>query len=268
MTDWTARAADEGADLICFPELAITGYPPEDLVLRPGFVDDNLAALDGLAASTAGSSCAVMVGFVDRSELGLHNAAALLRDGRVAGALPQDPAPELRRVRREALLRAGNRGVLDPPGIVGARPLGLRGRVARRRAVRRVRAHASADRPEHQRVALPPRQGRRATGDLSRPRAADRRVDRLRERGRRPGRARVRRRLDGGLARRRDRAPGPRCSRRTSRSSIVQDLEDGGSWSTVARAGAAVARRAPRRSTARWCSASGTTCARTASARS
>ena len=83
MIDWTARAADEGADLICFPELAITGYPPEDLVLRPGFVEDNLAALDGLAASTAGSSCAVMVGFVDRSELGLHNAAALLRDGRV-----------------------------------------------------------------------------------------------------------------------------------------------------------------------------------------
>jgi NAD+ synthase (glutamine-hydrolysing) len=83
MTEWTARAADEGADLICFPELAITGYPPEDLVLRPRFVEDNLGALDALAASTAGSSCAVMVGFVDRSELGLHNAAAVIRDGRV-----------------------------------------------------------------------------------------------------------------------------------------------------------------------------------------
>ncbi len=82
MTEWTARAAGAGADLICFPELAIPGYPPEDLVLRPSFVADNLAALDALAASTAGSPCAVMVGFVDRSELGLHNAAALLRDGR------------------------------------------------------------------------------------------------------------------------------------------------------------------------------------------
>ena len=68
MVEWTARAADQGADLICFPELAITGYPPEDLVLRRAFVEDNLAALDALAASTAGSSCAVMVGFVDRSE--------------------------------------------------------------------------------------------------------------------------------------------------------------------------------------------------------
>ncbi|MGZ4147017.1 MAG: nitrilase-related carbon-nitrogen hydrolase, partial [Actinomycetota bacterium] len=83
MTKWIARAADQNADLICFPELAITGYPPEDLVLRSSFVDDNLVALDTLAASTAGSSCAVIVGFVDRSERGLHNAAALLRDGRV-----------------------------------------------------------------------------------------------------------------------------------------------------------------------------------------
>ena len=83
MVEWTVRAADAGADLICFPELAITGYPPEDLVLRPTFVRDNLAALDALAASTSGSSCAVMVGFVDRSDLGLHNAAALIRDGQV-----------------------------------------------------------------------------------------------------------------------------------------------------------------------------------------
>ncbi len=83
MVDWTTRAAEEGADLICFPELAITGYPPEDLVLRPRFVEDNLAALDALAVATAGSSCAVMVGFVDRTEEGLHNAAAMIRDGRV-----------------------------------------------------------------------------------------------------------------------------------------------------------------------------------------
>ncbi len=83
MVDWTTRAAEEGAHLICFPELAITGYPPEDLVLRPRFVEDNLAALDALAVATAGSSCAVMVGFVDRTEEGLHNAAAMIRDGRV-----------------------------------------------------------------------------------------------------------------------------------------------------------------------------------------
>jgi len=83
MTDWTLRAAEAGADAICFPELAVTGYPPEDLVLRPEFVRDGLAALERLAASTAGV-CDVITGFVDRDEAGLHNGAALLRGGRVA----------------------------------------------------------------------------------------------------------------------------------------------------------------------------------------
>jgi NAD+ synthase (glutamine-hydrolysing) len=80
LTAWAARATDSGADLVCFPELAVAGYPPEDLVLRPAFVDDNLAALEDLARRTAGG-CAVLVGFVDRSARGLHNAAALLLGG-------------------------------------------------------------------------------------------------------------------------------------------------------------------------------------------
>ena len=82
MAEWTARATDMGADIVCFPELAITGYPPEDLVLRPECVDDNLEALERLAKLTAGG-CAVLTGFVDLTERGRHNAAALLKDGRV-----------------------------------------------------------------------------------------------------------------------------------------------------------------------------------------
>jgi NAD+ synthase (glutamine-hydrolysing) len=80
LAKWSREAAGHGADLVCFPELAITGYPPEDLVLRRGFVDDNLAALAELARRTA-DGCAVLVGFVDRSDRGLHNAAGLLRGG-------------------------------------------------------------------------------------------------------------------------------------------------------------------------------------------
>src|SRR5438093_7086296 len=76
------EASGAGADLVCFPELAVTGYPPEDLVLRPEFVRDNLEALQELAGRTA-VGCAVLVGFVDRTASGLHNAAALLHDGRV-----------------------------------------------------------------------------------------------------------------------------------------------------------------------------------------
>ena len=53
MATWAARATDEGADLVCFPELAVAGYPPEDLVLRRDFVDDNLGALTRLASATA-----------------------------------------------------------------------------------------------------------------------------------------------------------------------------------------------------------------------
>ena len=82
MAAWTRDATAAGADLICFPELAITGYPPEDLVLRKAFVDDNLEALEELSKRTAGD-CALLTGFVDRSERGLHNAAGLLRNGRV-----------------------------------------------------------------------------------------------------------------------------------------------------------------------------------------
>ena len=82
MAEWTSRATEAGADVVCFPELAVTGYPPEDLVLRPEFVQDNLEALGRLAELTAGG-CAVMTGFVDRSEKGRHNAAAVLSGGQV-----------------------------------------------------------------------------------------------------------------------------------------------------------------------------------------
>jgi len=61
--DCLARVEAEGADLAAFPELAINGYPPEDLLLKPAFVAHNLAALDKVAAAT--SSCVALVGFVD-----------------------------------------------------------------------------------------------------------------------------------------------------------------------------------------------------------
>src|SRR6266487_798396 len=82
MASAAKRANAAGADIVCFPELAVTGYPPEDLVIRPEFVRDNLFGLVHLAKATA-DGCAVVVGFVDRSEAGLHNAAGLLRGGAV-----------------------------------------------------------------------------------------------------------------------------------------------------------------------------------------
>jgi NAD+ synthase (glutamine-hydrolysing) len=78
ITDWIGRARDEGADIVCFPELAITGYPPEDLVLKPAFVRDNLKHLDFVIGATKGIS--VVVGFVDE-DVDIFNAAAFIHDG-------------------------------------------------------------------------------------------------------------------------------------------------------------------------------------------
>ncbi|MBV8979575.1 MAG: NAD+ synthase [Acidimicrobiia bacterium] len=76
------EAEAAGCDIAAFPELAITGYPPEDLVLKPGFISDNLEALEKLAARTG--RCAAIVGFVDAGR-DLYNAAAVCALGSVQG---------------------------------------------------------------------------------------------------------------------------------------------------------------------------------------
>src|SRR5271170_5005024 len=75
-----ARAA--GAELVLFPELALTGYPPEDLLLKEHFLRDARVALEGLAAATEG--IVAIVGVPERAE-DVFNAAAVLAEGRVAG---------------------------------------------------------------------------------------------------------------------------------------------------------------------------------------
>jgi NAD+ synthase (glutamine-hydrolysing) len=75
-----ADAEAQGCDLAVFPELALTGYPPEDLLLKPGFVADNRAALDRVAATSG--SCAAVLGFVD-ADRDLYNAAAVCAFGEV-----------------------------------------------------------------------------------------------------------------------------------------------------------------------------------------
>src|SRR6266446_7610688 len=79
--EYIARAKTAGADLVAFPELALTGYPPEDLLLKPHFVRDNLAALDRVIAAT--KDLIVVVGFVDTDGSDIYNAAAMIADGKV-----------------------------------------------------------------------------------------------------------------------------------------------------------------------------------------
>src|SRR3984957_12370067 len=83
-------AEEAGCDLAVFPELVITGYPPEDLLLKPGFVADNLAALTKVAGAT--ERCAAIVGFVDEG-IDLYNAAALCAFGEVRGVYHKQNLP-------------------------------------------------------------------------------------------------------------------------------------------------------------------------------
>src|SRR5207249_4258091 len=76
--EWMDRARDIDADIVTFPELALTGYPPEDLLLKPQFIDANMAALRKLIARTHGITA--IVGFVDKKD-DIYNAAAVIRDG-------------------------------------------------------------------------------------------------------------------------------------------------------------------------------------------
>src|SRR5260370_12606864 len=72
-----------GAELVLTPELAITGYPPQDLLFKSRFVPENLAVLERLHSRVG--SAALLVGFVDRNEgrgKPFHNAAALLEAGK------------------------------------------------------------------------------------------------------------------------------------------------------------------------------------------
>lgn len=80
--DYIKKAREKAAKIVMFPELAVTGYPPEDLLLKPQFIQDNLNALERIREETSG--VAVVVGFVDRNE-GIYNAAAIFHDRKLIG---------------------------------------------------------------------------------------------------------------------------------------------------------------------------------------
>jgi NAD+ synthase (glutamine-hydrolysing) len=82
IVDSVRAALAQGADLLLVPELALTGYPPEDLLAKDHFVDDARETLDRVAAACTG--LVAIVGFVDRDGDALFNAAAVCRGGAVA----------------------------------------------------------------------------------------------------------------------------------------------------------------------------------------
>lgn len=78
------QAVQLKADLIAFPELTITGYPPEDLLLRSHFIQDNKKCLRRIAKAT--QKITAIIGFVDRNEEQIFNSAAVICDGNIVGS--------------------------------------------------------------------------------------------------------------------------------------------------------------------------------------
>jgi NAD+ synthase len=103
-----AQGALLGADLVVTPELSISGYPPEDLVLKPAFVAACEAAAEALAADTADGGPGLIVGTPWREGENLYNAAFLLEGGKIAARRPKVELP--------------NYGVFDEKRVFNAGP--------------------------------------------------------------------------------------------------------------------------------------------------
>ncbi len=88
--DGIERARALGVDLVAFPELVLPGYPPEDLLFKPAFIEANLRALDDVVRAAAGLT--VVVGFVDRRD-DIMNAAAVIHDRALAGVYHKQYLP-------------------------------------------------------------------------------------------------------------------------------------------------------------------------------
>lgn len=105
-----AQAVEAGADLVAFPEMAICGYPPEDLVYNRQFVRDTRTALEDLAATCTKGT--VVVGFVDRDNGHLYNAAGVIQKGRIVHAYHKSNLPNYSVFDEERYFEEGDRPVV------------------------------------------------------------------------------------------------------------------------------------------------------------
>jgi NAD+ synthase (glutamine-hydrolysing) len=114
-----ARAREGGAALVVFPELTLSGYPPEDLVLKTSFLDAAAGALDELAAQTHG--IAAVVGFPERGD-DVYNSAAVLADGEVVAVYRKMYLPNYGVFDEQRYFQSGSEAAIFELGGV---PIGL-----------------------------------------------------------------------------------------------------------------------------------------------
>ncbi len=113
--DFTRQAAEKKADLVLFPELSLTGYPPEDLLLRHGFVDRCETLLQQIAAQ---AEIPIVVGHphFDAETQQLFNAASLLRDGKIELTYRKQELPNYGVFDEKRYFTAGNQPAIFPLG--------------------------------------------------------------------------------------------------------------------------------------------------------
>ncbi|HEY9233301.1 MAG TPA: nitrilase-related carbon-nitrogen hydrolase, partial [Blastocatellia bacterium] len=118
--DYLERARQTGADLVAFPELAIAGYPPEDLLMKPHFVRENRRALDRIVA--AAGDLLVVVGFVDTDGSDIYNAAAVIAGDKLVYVYHKTFLPNYGVFDEERYFQAGTR---CPVFVVGEARVGV-----------------------------------------------------------------------------------------------------------------------------------------------
>jgi NAD+ synthase (glutamine-hydrolysing) len=119
ISEYTARAREEGAALVVFPELTLSGYPPEDLLLKTSFLDAAQAELRELAAQTQG--IVAVVGYPEQAE-DVYNTAAVLADGEVVATYRKMYLPNYGVFDEQRYFQSGaEAAIVDVNGV----PIGL-----------------------------------------------------------------------------------------------------------------------------------------------
>jgi NAD+ synthase (glutamine-hydrolysing) len=104
IVDTMAEAKSLGVDLLTFPELAICGYPPEDLLFKPRFIEENMSSLEKVIAGSSGLTA--VVGFVDAKD-DIYNAAAIVHNGKLCGVYHKIYLPNYGVFDEDRYFRAG-----------------------------------------------------------------------------------------------------------------------------------------------------------------
>src|SRR5262245_4709278 len=114
------RARAAGADLVAAPELAMNGYPPEDLLLKPQFIKDNRKALDKVIKASAG--LIAVIGFGDSDGSAIYKAADIIADGKLVDVYRKTYLPNYGVFDEE---RYFQRGRLSPVYAIGQARIGV-----------------------------------------------------------------------------------------------------------------------------------------------